>query len=130
MHLSHATSNIMNSSVPHIKDPSVDDATTTPVARLGVCFCSAHSHEGSPYNYSRNFSFLNTCDKLVHSNRDQLENAVIKTVICVNLNNGQFKAITNVALNATTRKVSLVSSSRHPSLTPAPNLGCTGGHLA
>jgi hypothetical protein len=34
----------------------------------------------------------------------QLENAVIKTVTCVNLNSGQFQAITDVTLNATTRK--------------------------
>ena len=110
MHLSHATSNIMGSCVPYIKDPSVDGATMTSVARLGICICSAHSHQGASGLYIRalkDFS-SNTCDKLVYSN--QLENAVIKTVVCVNLNNRQFQAVTNVALNATTR----IKSSKVP----------------
>ena len=51
MHLSHASSNIMDSSIPYIKDLSIDDATTIPVAQLGVCFCSARGHGDSMIQY-------------------------------------------------------------------------------
>lgn len=115
-YLSHATLNIMDSSVQYVKDASIDDATTTPVVRFCVCYCSAHGHEGSPYKHSRTSVSSIRVISLFTIIVDQLENAVIKTVICVNLNNGHFEAITNVALNATTRKVPLSNDCVRPGL--------------
>lgn len=109
MHRSLATSRIIDSSV-FMKDPSINDATTTAVTRLDVCFCSAHRHEDSPYKHPRTSGqYRLRVMSLFTVIMGWLENAMIKTVICVNLNNGQFQCITNRC----TRKGCLDTTNEH-----------------